>query len=509
MEKKYSVVDLFCGIRGMSVGFEKAGFEITYAADIDYKKTSIYNQILKENICTSVDIFEIPFSAIPVSDIIIGGFPCPGFTHATTNHSHPSNTFTDYFLELIDTKKPKAFLLETVIMPTKVFPLDTICNNFQKIGYNLSYQILESIMYSNLPAYERKTYIVGIRNDICNFPYRFPVPNYKINMNHTNDWIENNNDIDLWYRKPSILNKYILKEGNFYIKKFNKIYETTLIYLSRNNTNYLCDTKGIRQLTHNEIAYLKGLPEYDYNNFTSKYTMYNYLIDSSNAYIINALAKQLLCYLNNTYVDYAPIPDAYQLSKPSSFMTLLTPPIIMDFNSPTHESSNSSQVIDVHDEWTTLIEAIDNVSLTSKERGSALEELMVKFFSQIEGFSCRKNKRTQTEEIDIVIVNQNRTSAFANESPLFLCECKNHSTPVSRKELNIFIEKMKNRNRRCKLGFFVAWNGVIEDFSEELLRKSESDNLIILLEKAEITKAIHEQNFLDFLVEKYYDVILF
>ena len=37
-------------------------------------------------------------------------------------------------------------------------------------------------------------------------------------------------------------------------------------------------------------------------------------------------------------------------------------------------------------------------------------------------------------------------------------------------EASVFIEKMKNRNGRCKLGFFIAWNGVTDDFSKELLR---------------------------------------
>lgn len=509
MEKNYSVIDLFCGIGGLSTGFKKAGFTIVYAADINKKIASIYNQIHNENICIPTNILETPLSSIPDSDIIVGGLPYQAFSSTKWEYSRQNNTFLSYYLELFNYKKPIAFLLEASPFQHKA-PIDlpSLFSDFDMIGYQIYHKTLECSMFSALPVYDRKTYIIGIRNDFHHHPYVFPSASYENNnLFEKTDFFENHNTIDPRYRQISIHDDYNFEQGKYYLKHHNKIYESKFFYLSRIYTNYIFDINGLRRLTHSEIAYLKGLPKYNYNNFSNKQEMYDYLLGSSNVYTTYALAEQLICYLKGETATQLHQNDKYQLMRPHEFMTLLQPSHINHLKLELSTSQTTSTK-SPKDEWSSLINSIDDASLSGQERGTALEDLMVKFFSQIEGFDCRKNKRTKTEEVDIVIANKNKSSAFANESPIFLCECKNYNTPVTRKELNIFIEKMRNRNQRCKLGFFVAWNGVSEGFEEELLRKSESENLIIILKKDGILKAIHEQDFLKFLEDKYYDVIM-
>lgn len=509
MEKKYSVIDLFCGIGGLSAGFEKAGFTIVYAADIDQKKTSIYNKIHKDNVCVSTDIFSTPLSSIPDSDIIIGSLPLTVYSHSKQKYSHFQNIFLNYYKELLSYKMPLAFLLETSSLYHKAKQeLSLFYDDLEKIGYQIHYKVLECSMFSNLPVYDRKTYIIGIRKDMNHHRFIFPSTTYnEIQVNEKHNFFEKHSTIDSWYRRITIRNSYNFEQGKYYLKQRNKMYESKFFFLSRIYMNYLYDVEGLRRLTHNELAYLKGLPLYNYNNLPNKLQAYNYLLESSNVHTTYALAEQLLFYLKGETSACPQENNEHQLIHLHEYVTLLQPIPVTVYN-PEHSISQIAGYEPVKDEWSTLINSIENTSLSAKERGTALEDLMIKFFSQIEGFVCRKNERTKTEEIDIVITNRSKTSAFANESPIFLCECKNYSSPITRKELNILIEKMRNRNQRCKLGFFIAWNGISEGFEEELLRKSESENLVIILEKDEIIKAIHEQNFLPFLEEKYYDNII-
>ncbi|MBT9777199.1 hypothetical protein GPL15_11865 [Clostridium sp. MCC353] len=148
-------------------------------------------------------------------------------------------------------------------------------------------------------------------------------------------------------------------------------------------------------------------------------------------------------------------------------------------------------------QWQALLHDVDNTTLSPKRRGRLLEELMINFFNRVEGFTCVKNIRTRTEELDIEIINN--SDMFNREGKIILCECKNWNRPLKRAELNIFIEKMKNRRCRCTLGFLVAWNGVTKDLENELLRFSQRPELVVILEKDGIINALDTNSVREYL----------
>ena len=80
-------------------------------------------------------------------------------------------------------------------------------------------------------------------------------------------------------------------------------------------------------------------------------------------------------------------------------------------------------------------------------------------FSSIAGFRVREHALTETEEIDLFIVNESEIPAFREEGPLILVECKNWSKKCGMDEFALFQSKMLNRGGRCTLGFLVSWNG--------------------------------------------------
>ena len=80
INKKFTVVSLFSGAGGMDKGFESAGFDIVWANDFNKDAVETYKKNLGNHIILG-DITKIPSNEIPDNpDVIIGGFPCQGFS---------------------------------------------------------------------------------------------------------------------------------------------------------------------------------------------------------------------------------------------------------------------------------------------------------------------------------------------------------------------------------------------------------------------------------------------
>lgn len=137
-------------------------------------------------------------------------------------------------------------------------------------------------------------------------------------------------------------------------------------------------------------------------------------------------------------------------------------------------------------------ELISKVKSAQKieDKGKYLEELIARFFSEIEGFKIIERKRTKTEEIDIVIVNNSERNFWKSESNLILVECKNWDKPAGKNEYVAFREKLENRRGRAKLGFFVSTNGFAKTFTLEDMRNSKADLLIVPIDLGQIINII-------------------
>ena len=75
------VVSLFSGAGGLDLGFTMAGHEIVWANDIYEDAVKTYRRNLGDHIVCK-DIALVDAADIPNCDIIIGGFPCQGFSVA-------------------------------------------------------------------------------------------------------------------------------------------------------------------------------------------------------------------------------------------------------------------------------------------------------------------------------------------------------------------------------------------------------------------------------------------
>jgi len=170
--KKYKVISLFSGAGGMDLGFINSGFEIVWANDFFKESYESYKLNIGDHIVYG-DITKIPSNDMPDDiDIVIGGFPCQGFSVANNNRSMQDerNFLYKEMLRVIRDKKPKFFVAENVkgilsIEKGKVIKM--IVKDFESLGYKVDYKLLNAAEYG-VPQGRERVVIIGNRLNLEN-----------------------------------------------------------------------------------------------------------------------------------------------------------------------------------------------------------------------------------------------------------------------------------------------------------------------------------------------------
>ena len=178
-----NVVSLFSGAGGLDLGYVMAGHQIIWANDIDKDAVATYRRNIGNHVVCD-NISNVDSTDIPNCDIVIGGFPCQGFSVANTKRSvrDERNNLYRQLVRVISQKKPKFFVAENVkgllsLAKGKVFEM--ILKDFMDLGYNVSYKVLNAADYG-VPQLRQRVIIVGVRRDLS-FEYSFPAPTHNMN----------------------------------------------------------------------------------------------------------------------------------------------------------------------------------------------------------------------------------------------------------------------------------------------------------------------------------------
>jgi len=183
LKNKMKIISLFCGAGGMDLGFIKAGHEIIWANDNDLDSCLTYKKNLgHEPICDEIE--NIDSDEIPEGDVVIGGFPCQGFSIANPYRAVKDSRNKLYLelLRVIRDKKPKYFIAENVPGLTSLGGYETnedkknklgkvfkiILKELEqahKIGYNIKFKILNAADFG-VPQTRKRVIILGTRRDI-------------------------------------------------------------------------------------------------------------------------------------------------------------------------------------------------------------------------------------------------------------------------------------------------------------------------------------------------------
>ncbi|MBA2649218.1 MAG: DNA cytosine methyltransferase [Legionella sp.] len=185
------VVSLFSGCGGLDLGLIQAGHEIIWANDIDVDAVATYSLNIGSHIIHS-PIEEIPSSLIPDCDIVIGGFPCQGFSQANLLRfeSDTRNKLYLEFLRVILDKQPAYFIAENVrgiLSLAGGNAIKKIEEDFTSAGYRVKKKLFNVVDYG-VPQNRWRVIIVGIRQDLPeHYDYSFPLPTHANSKKNKDD----------------------------------------------------------------------------------------------------------------------------------------------------------------------------------------------------------------------------------------------------------------------------------------------------------------------------------
>lgn len=170
---KPSVIDLFAGVGGLSLGFEKQGFHVLMANEYDesiadaYQKNHKGTKMIVGDI-TSLDLKETFSSYAGKVDVVIGGPPCQGFSQKGQRKTiHDERNFLfKYYVAVVELVKPRYFVMENVpnlLTAENGYFFREIEELFNKMGYSLEHGVLNAADYG-VPQNRRRAIIIGKLN---------------------------------------------------------------------------------------------------------------------------------------------------------------------------------------------------------------------------------------------------------------------------------------------------------------------------------------------------------
>lgn len=177
-KKEYSVVSLFAGAGGLDRGFENKGFKTIWANDNDKDACETHRTWSGCQIVCG-DITKIDLSEIPKSEVILGGFPCQGFSLAGPRKiDDKRNILYRYFVKLVEEKQPLAFVAENVkgiLTLGDGAIIEAIIEDFKGKGYSVFPNLVNAADYG-VPQDRWRVLLLGFRKDLNINEYKFPEP---------------------------------------------------------------------------------------------------------------------------------------------------------------------------------------------------------------------------------------------------------------------------------------------------------------------------------------------
>lgn len=320
MKKTYKTIDLFAGVGGIKIGFEKAGFETIYSNDFNEKCKVTYDLNSKDIKLDCRDIWKITDKKFPKFDVLVAGFPCQAFSIAGYKKGFKDakgrgNLF--FALEkILRNNNPRAIFLENVKNLTSHDSGNTfkvILNSLESLGYKVKFQVLNSMAYGNVPQNRERVYIIGFKKieDYDNFT--FPQPT-KLSVRFL-DLLEKNVNSKYHYEgKPLFerLKQYEISTGAVYqwrrkyVRRNKKGVCPTLtanMGQGGHNVPIVRDSNGIRKLTPSECFRLQGFPnDFKLPETLSDSALYMQAGNSVTVPVIESIATNIRRALGGTIV---------------------------------------------------------------------------------------------------------------------------------------------------------------------------------------------------------------
>jgi DNA (cytosine-5)-methyltransferase 1 len=264
----FTFIDLFAGIGGIRIAFERAGGKCVFSSELDESCQLMYEANFGHR--PYGDITKILSDSIPNHDILTAGFPCQAFSIIGDMLGFADTRGTLFFEieRILRDKRPNAFLLENVKQLTshdEGRTFEVIVTKLERLGYFVHPKVLNGLRFG-VPQKRERAIIVGFKE---NYPFRFPDKGMRTQLT-LSDILEP----DCAVAKKYFISKHVErklrervkdipdyptiwhenKAGNIGIHPFSCALRANASY------NYLL-VNGKRRLTPREMLRLQGFPD--------------------------------------------------------------------------------------------------------------------------------------------------------------------------------------------------------------------------------------------------------
>ena len=191
-QKTLKFIDLFAGLGGIRLGFEKAcavrgiATECMLTSEIKpYALQTLRHNYQNDNFVG--DIFELKNENIPDFDFLFAGFPCQPFSASGKRHGFADTRGTLFFEieRVLQHKQPEGFILENVeglVKHDLEHKQDSIGRTLRTIlyklevvlGYQVSWRVIDSVNFGVAQS-RKRLFIVGTKNNTVSLDHFTPV----------------------------------------------------------------------------------------------------------------------------------------------------------------------------------------------------------------------------------------------------------------------------------------------------------------------------------------------
>lgn len=156
---RFSLIDLFAGCGGMTLGFERCGdFESRYAVEWDHDAAETFRRNFGDH------VFEGPIERVesfPSADIVVGGPPCQGFSPLNMNGvGRERRSLWQQYLRALEESEPRAFVMENVPELLRSAEYASFRQAAERLGFEVEGRILNAADFG-VPQRRRRAIVIG------------------------------------------------------------------------------------------------------------------------------------------------------------------------------------------------------------------------------------------------------------------------------------------------------------------------------------------------------------
>ncbi len=315
-------IDLFAGIGGFRIGFEKAGFTCTFSSEIDSHCREVYRKNYGEY--PFGDIKEIDPNRMDDFDVLVAGFPCQPFSISGKKQGFEDTRGTLFFeiCRIAEAKQPRVIVLENVkhlIHHDGGHTLQVILSSLENLGYHVKHQLLNA-RHFGLPQNRERLFIIATKTKTFAFSRLSCKPTPALR-----DFLESEGDFEILDKSEYTMiespkkqeselifvgyrNKGIWKTGirpntehlSRVHRQPNRIYSIDGVHptIPSQETSgrffiYIPEQNLVRKLTLNECYRIMGFPE-NFQKAKSIAECYKQIGNSVCVPLVEEIAKELL-----------------------------------------------------------------------------------------------------------------------------------------------------------------------------------------------------------------------